>query len=357
MLVRPGSEAKLVAPFFRLGDSRTDPRGDRRPRPSPLGLDAGAVHVKRGTDRHFFHLKAMPRRIDHARRRTRSTTSPGRSTRSTSPTTSRPASSTTRPRSPWPAAFEGRFTEDMFDEGQEYAPRPTTRTKFESEKLVRTRVQRGMAHFGHRRSSSATRRTGEMDKIDSPYYFFKAIPKSTRRCRSGCRSTWLEVQLDEHRPGRLRRRRDRPHRPRAGPSTARPSTSSTPAPSAPATCSTRSPAPATPRRWRSASTSRCIDMLPKGVLSYAMKLPALKDIRAHAARRPRDPRRGARAHGARPALRRRATRSARSRTPASRSRRWRRYADEAVGLLGAQPRPRPVQGPLVRRARSTARRS
>ena len=49
---------------------------------------------------------------------------------------------------------------------------------------------------------------------------------------------------------------------------------------------------------------RMTDMLPKGVLSYAMKLPALKDVRRDAARRPRDPRRGARQHGARPALRR-----------------------------------------------------
>jgi NAD(P)-dependent dehydrogenase (short-subunit alcohol dehydrogenase family) len=70
---------------------------------------------------------------------------------------------------------EGLFTEDMFDEGQKLT-HPYHRTKFESEKLVRerakapTRIYRPSIVVGDSR-------TGEMDKIDGPYYFFKVIQK------------------------------------------------------------------------------------------------------------------------------------------------------------------------------------
>jgi thioester reductase-like protein len=69
--------------------------------------------------------------------------------------------------------YKGLFREDMFDEGQKL-DHPYHRTKFESEKLVRTqvkgpwRVYRPGIVVGHSK-------TGEMDKIDGPYYFFKAI--------------------------------------------------------------------------------------------------------------------------------------------------------------------------------------
>jgi NAD(P)-dependent dehydrogenase (short-subunit alcohol dehydrogenase family) len=71
--------------------------------------------------------------------------------------------------------FKGHFTEDMFDEGQELT-HPYHRTKFEAEKLVRQRVQgawrvyRPAIVVGHSK-------TGEMDKVDGPYYFFKALQK------------------------------------------------------------------------------------------------------------------------------------------------------------------------------------
>jgi NAD(P)-dependent dehydrogenase (short-subunit alcohol dehydrogenase family)/thioester reductase-like protein len=72
--------------------------------------------------------------------------------------------------------FKGLFREDMFDEGQRL-PSAYHRTKFESEKLVREhakvpwRVYRPGIVVGHSQ-------TGEMDKIDGPYYFFKAIQKA-----------------------------------------------------------------------------------------------------------------------------------------------------------------------------------
>ena len=70
---------------------------------------------------------------------------------------------------------DGVFREDMFDEGQKL-PSAYHRTKFESEKIAREettvpwRVYRPAVVVGHSQ-------TGEMDKIDGPYYFFKAIQK------------------------------------------------------------------------------------------------------------------------------------------------------------------------------------
>jgi len=72
--------------------------------------------------------------------------------------------------------FKGLFREDHFDEGQKL-PSAYHRTKFESEKLVREqatvpwRVYRPAVVVGNSV-------TGEMDKIDGPYYFFKAIQKA-----------------------------------------------------------------------------------------------------------------------------------------------------------------------------------
>jgi thioester reductase-like protein len=69
--------------------------------------------------------------------------------------------------------YKGLFREDMFDEGQQLG-HPYHRTKFESEKIARTqttvpwRVYRPAVVVGHSQ-------TGEMDKIDGPYYFFTAI--------------------------------------------------------------------------------------------------------------------------------------------------------------------------------------
>ncbi|HST55019.1 MAG TPA: SDR family oxidoreductase [Solirubrobacteraceae bacterium] len=71
--------------------------------------------------------------------------------------------------------YRGLFREDMFDEGQKL-PSPYHATKYESERIVRDqqhvpwRVYRPSIVLGHSK-------TGEMDKIDGPYYFFKAIQR------------------------------------------------------------------------------------------------------------------------------------------------------------------------------------
>src|SRR4051812_727423 len=72
-------------------------------------------------------------------------------------------------------SYDGWFTEDDFAEGQEF-PTSYHRTKFESEKLVRERVEGAWRAY---RPSLVVgnSKTGEMDKIDGPYYFFKAIQK------------------------------------------------------------------------------------------------------------------------------------------------------------------------------------
>ena len=73
------------------------------------------------------------------------------------------------------ASFSGRFTEKMFDEGQN-VDHPYYRSKFESEAIVRNecavpyRIYRPGIVVGHSE-------TGEMDKIDGPYYFFKSVQK------------------------------------------------------------------------------------------------------------------------------------------------------------------------------------
>lgn len=64
----------------------------------------------------------------------------------------------------------GTFTEDDFDNGQGF-PTPYHRTKFEAEKAIRERE--GLRWRIYRPSVVVgDSRTGEMDKIDGPYYFF-----------------------------------------------------------------------------------------------------------------------------------------------------------------------------------------
>jgi len=71
--------------------------------------------------------------------------------------------------------FKGTFREDMFSEAQNL-DNPYLKTKHESEKLVRDeckvpfRIYRPGMVVGHSE-------TGEIDKIDGPYYFFKFLQK------------------------------------------------------------------------------------------------------------------------------------------------------------------------------------
>ena len=71
--------------------------------------------------------------------------------------------------------WRGPWLETMFDEGQQH-PHAYLRSKFESEKVVRTELRKPLRVYrpgivvGHSQ-------TGEIDKIDGPYYAFKLIQR------------------------------------------------------------------------------------------------------------------------------------------------------------------------------------
>jgi NAD(P)-dependent dehydrogenase (short-subunit alcohol dehydrogenase family) len=73
--------------------------------------------------------------------------------------------------------YKGTFTEDMFEEAEKVDNHPYFQTKHESERVVRDecevpwRVYRPGIVVGHSE-------TGEMDKIDGPYYFFKLLQRA-----------------------------------------------------------------------------------------------------------------------------------------------------------------------------------
>ncbi len=71
--------------------------------------------------------------------------------------------------------FRGEYTEDDFDVGQQL-PSPYHQTKFEAKLLVRSTP--GLRYLIYRPAVVVgDSRTGEMDKIDGPYYFFGVLAK------------------------------------------------------------------------------------------------------------------------------------------------------------------------------------
>jgi NAD(P)-dependent dehydrogenase (short-subunit alcohol dehydrogenase family) len=83
--------------------------------------------------------------------------------------------------------YRGEWREDMFEEAERLDTHPYFRTKHESERVVREessrpwRVYRPGVVVGDSRS-------GEMDKIDGPYYFFKLLQRMRRVLPS-----WLPI--------------------------------------------------------------------------------------------------------------------------------------------------------------------
>ncbi len=71
--------------------------------------------------------------------------------------------------------FKGLFREDMFDEGQKL-PHASPPTKFEAETLVREMVEAPLRIY-RPGIVIGNSETGEMDKIDGPYYLFKLLQK------------------------------------------------------------------------------------------------------------------------------------------------------------------------------------
>ncbi len=173
VLVRAGSRERLDALVERWGSGdRIKPVvGDlREPR---LGLSDDDVAALHGTVEHVFHLAAMyDMTADDATNETLNVDGTRHAVE-----LANAIGGVLHHVSSVAVAGErrGLFREDHFDEGQRLES-AYHRTKFQSEKLVREeakvpwRVYRPAIVVGHSK-------TGEMDKIDGPYYFFKAIQK------------------------------------------------------------------------------------------------------------------------------------------------------------------------------------
>jgi NAD(P)-dependent dehydrogenase (short-subunit alcohol dehydrogenase family) len=174
-LVRPGSEYKLDALRRRLGvaEDRLVPiKGDLSKK--LLGVGKRDQDDLTGQIDHFFHLAALyDLKADENTQRYINI----EGTRQTLKLAEKVSAKCFHHVSSVAAAglYEGTFTEDMFEEAVGLND-PYLLTKHESEALVRQesripwRIYRPSMVVGHSQ-------TGEMDKIDGPYYFFKVVQK------------------------------------------------------------------------------------------------------------------------------------------------------------------------------------
>lgn len=139
-----------------------------------LGISAETLDVLRGRIDHFFHLAAVyDMRMDQEtgqRMNVDGTRHALDAARAMQARCFHHASSIAVA-----GRFRGNFLEAMFDEGQEL-DHPYFETKFHSEQLVRQqtdvpfRIYRPGVVVGHSK-------TGEMDKVDGPYYLFKTLQR------------------------------------------------------------------------------------------------------------------------------------------------------------------------------------
>ena len=174
VLVREGSKERLAELIegWDGGERVTAVVGDLTQ--ERLGVTQSWIDEHRGID-HFFHLAAVYDMTAEDEANDRANVTGTRNTVALANAlevgTLHHASSVAVT-----GAYKGLFREDMFDEGQKL-PSSYHQTKFDSEKIAREestvpwRVYRPSVVIGHSK-------TGEMDKIDGPYYFFKALQKA-----------------------------------------------------------------------------------------------------------------------------------------------------------------------------------
>ncbi len=175
VLVRRGSQKKLDALVDRMGwDARriVAVQGDlAKPR---LGVSADKAAELKGKVRHFFHLAAI---YDLAADGPSQVVANVEGTRNAVALAETINAGCFHHASSIAVAglYPGTFREDMFDEAEDL-DHPYFRTKHDSEKVVREecsrpyRIYRPGMVVGHSK-------TGEIDKIDGPYYFFGALKK------------------------------------------------------------------------------------------------------------------------------------------------------------------------------------
>jgi short-subunit dehydrogenase len=75
--------------------------------------------------------------------------------------------------------YKGVWTEDMFDEAEKLDTNPYFRTKHEAERLVRQDCPRAWRVY-RPGIVVGDSRTGAIDKIDGPYYFFKSLQRARK---------------------------------------------------------------------------------------------------------------------------------------------------------------------------------
>ncbi len=174
-LVRKGSQKKLDALRASLG--ATDKQliavhGDLAAK--NLGVSAADTKKLAGRIEHFFHLAAIYD-LNASAEDQKATNVEG--TRNAVKFAAAVGAGCFHHVSSIAAAglYEGVFREDMFDEAEEL-DHPYFSTKHDSERIVRKerkgafRIYRPGFVVGHSK-------TGEIDKVDGPYYFFKTIQK------------------------------------------------------------------------------------------------------------------------------------------------------------------------------------
>jgi short-subunit dehydrogenase len=75
--------------------------------------------------------------------------------------------------------YQGEWREDMFEEAEKLDTHPYFRTKHESERVVREECRRPWRIY-RPGIVVGDSRTGEIDKVDGPYYFFKLLQRARR---------------------------------------------------------------------------------------------------------------------------------------------------------------------------------
>jgi NAD(P)-dependent dehydrogenase (short-subunit alcohol dehydrogenase family) len=174
VLVRPESIAKLELLIDRWGgEGRVHPVLGDVSQPL-LGLDAAQIAGLRGTIDHLFHLAAI---YDMTAKEEANRVANVEGTRHAVALANALDVKHLHHASSIAVAgtYRGLFTEEMFDEGQPLS-HPYHRSKYEAERIVRTeatvpwRVYRPSIVVGHSQ-------TGETNKVDGPYYFFKLVQR------------------------------------------------------------------------------------------------------------------------------------------------------------------------------------
>ena len=174
-LVRQGSEGKVKAlrEFWGVSAARVIPiTGDLTSK--KLGISAADLKQLKGQIDHFYHLAAI---YDLGADEASQIVVNVEGTRNTIELARTIEAGHFHHVSSIAAAglYEGVFREDMFNEAENYE-HPYFMTKHESEKIVRTECKLPWSVYRPAMVVGDSQ-TGEMDKIDGPYYFFKLIQR------------------------------------------------------------------------------------------------------------------------------------------------------------------------------------